>query len=74
VEQVERDVGAATWTVALEFAARLPKLQLSVWPEIEQVPGPVYAGLMLQLRPEGNVSLRVAEVAAPAPVLPTTTV
>jgi hypothetical protein len=74
VAQVEEDVAALTWTVALAFEARLPKLQLSVWPEIEQLPGPLYAGPMLQAGPVGSVSLRVADVAVPAPVLLTTTV
>jgi hypothetical protein len=74
VAQVEEDVAALTWTVALALAARFPKLQLNVWPEIEHVPGPVYAGPMLHTGPVGNVSLRVAEVAVPAPVLLTTTV
>jgi len=60
-----------TCTDAVALDARLPKLQLSVPPAIEQVPGPPYAGLMLQLTPVpvGNVSLSVAEVAVPAPVL-----
>jgi hypothetical protein len=50
----------------------LPKLQPSVPLEIEQVPGPLYAGLTLQLRPdpEGSRSLRVtAWAAAPALLL-----
>jgi hypothetical protein len=35
------------------------------------VPGPLYAGLMLQLTPVpvGKVSLRVTELAEPVPVL-----
>jgi hypothetical protein len=74
VPQVEDEVVPLTCTVALELPARLPKLQLSVWPEMEHVPGPLYAGLMLQFGPVGRVSLRVAEVAVPAPVLLTTTV
>jgi hypothetical protein len=50
-------------------------LQLSAWPgvcpAIEQVPGPLYAGLMLQPipLPAGNVSVKVAEVADTAPIL-----
>jgi hypothetical protein len=46
-------------------------LQVNTPLEIEHVPGPVYAGLMLQLIPvpAGSVSLNVAEVAAPTPVL-----
>jgi hypothetical protein len=46
-------------------------LQLNVWLAMEHVPGPVYVGLMLQLMPvpDGNVSLRVADVAIPLPVL-----
>ena len=54
----------------------MPKLQLSVPLAIEQVPGLVYAGLMLQVIPvpDGSWSLRVAEVAVPAPVLLTASV
>jgi hypothetical protein len=46
-------------------------LQLNVWLAMEQAPGPLYVGLMLQMMPVpvGNVSLKVAEVAVPVPVL-----
>jgi hypothetical protein len=71
---VDAEVAPVTPTVALAFDDRLPKLQVSVCPEMEQLPGPVYAGLMLQAGPEGNGSLSVADVAVPPPVLLTTTV
>jgi hypothetical protein len=53
------------------LAAKLPKLQLKVPLVIEQVPGPLYAGLLLQPMPVpvGSGSLKAAEVAAPAPLL-----
>ena len=53
------------------FDARFPKLQLRVWPLMEQVPGPLYEGLMAQLTPvpDGSGSFNVAEVAVPDPVL-----
>jgi hypothetical protein len=49
----------------------LPKLQVNVPLVITQVPGPLYAGLMLQLIPVpvGKLSASVAAVAVPAPVL-----
>jgi hypothetical protein len=60
-----------TCTVAVAPAARLPKLQLSVPLAIEQVPGPLYAGVMLQPMPvpAGSGSLRVTREAAAVPVL-----
>ena len=69
--QLDADVLLVTCTVAAAPEARFPKLQLSVWLAIEHVPGPLYAGLMLQLTPgpAGNGSLKAAEVAVPAPVL-----
>jgi hypothetical protein len=56
--------------------ARLPKLQFNVPLVIEQLPGPLYAGLMLQLIPVpvGKVSLSVADVTVPVPVLLTASV
>jgi hypothetical protein len=74
VPQVEDDVAPLTPTVTTAFPARLPKLQLSVCPEIEHVPGPLYAGLMLQAGPEGRVSLRVAVVTVAEPAFVTTMV
>ena len=70
------DVALITCTDGVAPDARLPKLQLSVPLAIEHVPGPLYAGLMLQLIPvpAGNASLSVAEVAVPAPVLLTASV
>jgi hypothetical protein len=43
---------------------------------MEQVPGPLYGGLILQPMPVpvGSVSLRVAAVAVPEPVLLTASV
>jgi hypothetical protein len=74
--QLDADVELVTCTCAVALDARLPKLQLSVPLVIAHVPGLVYAGLMLQLIPvpDGSGSLRVAEVAVPAPVLPTVSV
>jgi hypothetical protein len=69
--QLDADVALVTCTDAVAPGARLPKLQLSVPPAIEQVPGPLYVGLMLQLIPvpDGRGSLSVATVAGPVPVL-----
>jgi predicted ATPase len=69
--QLDADVALVTCTCAVAPDARLPKLQVSVPLAIEQLPGLVYAGLMLQLIPVpvGKVSLSVAAVAVPAPVL-----
>jgi len=74
--QLDAEVALVTWTVAVAPAARFPKLQLRAWPAMEQVPGPLYAALMLQLMPvpDGRVSLSVADVAVPVPVLLTASV
>jgi hypothetical protein len=74
--QLDVEVPLVTCTVAVAPAARFPKLQLRAWPAIEQVPGPRYAGLILQLMPvpDGNVSLSIAAVAVPEPALPTASV
>ena len=74
--QFDVEVPLATCTVAVAPDDRFPKLQLNVWLAMEQVPGPVYAGLMLQVTPVpvGNVSFRVAAVAVPEPVLLTASV
>jgi hypothetical protein len=74
--QFDVEVALVTCTVAVAFDARVPKLHVSVWLAMEQVPGPLYAGLILQLTPvpAGSGSLSVAEVAAPVPALPTTSV
>jgi hypothetical protein len=74
--QLDADVALVTCTVAVPPAARFPKLQVSVWLTIEHVPGPLYAGLILQLTPvpAGSESLSVADVAVPAPVLLTASV
>jgi hypothetical protein len=74
--QPDADVALVTWTCAVAPDDRLPKLQFSVPLAIEHVPGPPYAGLMLQLTPApvGKVSLSVADVAVPAPVLLTVSV
>ena len=69
--QLEEDVALVTCTVAVAFDATFPKAQVRVWLVIAHVPGPVYAGLMLQVIPvpEGSVSLKIADVAAPVPLL-----
>ena len=74
--QLDVEVALVTCTLAVAADARFPKLQLNVWLAMEQVPGPVYAVLMLQVTPVpvGNVSFRVAAVAVPEPVLLTASV
>ena len=74
--QLDAEVALVTCTDGVAPDARLPKLQLSVPLAIAHVPGPLYAGLMLQPIPvpAGKVSLSVADVAVPAPVLPTASV
>jgi hypothetical protein len=69
--QLDADVVPVTCTCAVAPDDRLPKLQFRAPPVIAHVPGLVYAGLMLQLTPVpvGKVSLSVADVAVPAPVL-----
>ena len=69
--QLEAEVALITCTDAVAPDARSPKLQLNVWLAMEQAPGPVYAGLILQPMPvpDGKGSLSVADVAVPAPVL-----
>jgi hypothetical protein len=71
--QLDADVPLVTCTVAVAPEVRFPKAQLNVPLAIKQVPGPLYAGLMLQLTPVpvGNGSLSVAAVAVPAPLLVT---
>ena len=72
VAQLPVDVAnTATCTDAPAPVPRFPKLQLSVPPDSVQLPGPLYAGLMLQPipDPEGNGSLNVTDVAVPAPPL-----
>jgi hypothetical protein len=74
--QLAVEVALVTCTDAVALAARFPKLQVRVWPAIAQVPGPLYAGLILQLTPvpDGSVSLNAAEVAVPDPELLTASV
>jgi len=69
--QLGVEVALVRCTVAVAPDTRFPKLQLSVWLAMAQAPGPLYAGLMLQPMPVpvGNGSLRVADMAVPAPVL-----
>jgi hypothetical protein len=69
--QFDVEVPLVRCTLAVAPDARFPKLQLNVWLAMEQAPGPLYVGLMLQMMPVpvGNVSLKVAEVAVPVPVL-----
>jgi hypothetical protein len=71
--QLDADVALVTCTVAVAPDVRFPKAQLSVPLAIEHEPGPLYAGLMLQLIPVpvGNGSVSVAAVAVPAPLLVT---
>jgi hypothetical protein len=60
----------------VEFGARFPKLQLNTPLAMEHVPSPLYAGLIDQLTPVpvGRVSLSVAELAVPDPLLLTASV
>jgi hypothetical protein len=73
VAQVDVEVELVTCTDEVAPAAMLPRLHPNVWlpadPVIEQVPGPVYAGLMLQLTPvpAGRGSLIETAVAALVP-------
>jgi hypothetical protein len=73
--QLDVEVLLVTWTDAVALGARLPKLQLSAVPVSVQLPGPLY-----ELRPQlipipvGKVSVRVADVAVPAPLLPAVSV
>jgi len=68
------------WIGMLAPLAMSPKLQPSTWvptgPVIEQDPGPVYAGLIIQSTPDpaGRGSFRVTAVAVPGPALLTVTV
>src|SRR5271155_3915732 len=61
------------WTLPPIAGARLPNEQLRIWaptpPEIAQVPGPVYAGLMDQFTPApaGRGSLSATLLALPLP-------
>ena len=70
------DVPLVTCTVAVPPGVRFPNAQLSVPLEIEHVPGPLYAGLMLQPIPvpAGNTSDSVAAVAVPGPPFDTASV
>ena len=63
-------VALAICTEAVPPGDRAPKLQLRLPLAIAQLPGPLYAGLMLQLRPVpvGSTSLSAAEDAAPVPL------
>src|SRR5437867_4440889 len=72
-------VALVTCTLAVALLARSPKLQLRVCgpvPVIAQVPGPGYAGLIVQLTPlpPGSGSLSVTPLALPGPPLLTVTV
>jgi hypothetical protein len=74
--QFEADVALVTCTVAVAPDARFPKLQLKLWLVIEHVPGPLYAGLMLQAMPVpvGSGSLSDTDKADAAPVFPAVSV
>ena len=74
--QLDADVPLVTRTVAVPPGARFPNAQLRVPLEIEHVPGPLYAGLMLQPIPvpAGNASDSVAAVAVPGPLFDTASV
>jgi hypothetical protein len=65
--QLAEVVELSTCTLAEAPGPRFPKLHVRTCPEIEHVPGPLYAGLIDQLTPvpEGSVSLSVAAVAVP---------
>ena len=76
VAQLDEDVVLVTCTLADAPPARLRKLQPRVPLTMAQVPGPEYAGLMLQPTPApvGRVSESVADVAVPVPLLVTDSV
>ena len=69
-----RLVGLLRCTLVVAPDARFPRAQFRVWlpaaPVIEHVPGPLYAGLMLQITPEpaGRESLMLTSVAVAVPV------
>ena len=69
--QLDVEVLAVMCTDAAAPAPILPKEQPSVWlpvaPAMEQVPGPLYPGPMLQLTPAGRGSFNVTAVAVPVP-------
>jgi hypothetical protein len=64
-------VALCTCTVALAPGARSKKLQLKVWGgrggTIVQLPGPAYAGLILQTNPRGSGSTSFTLNAVPVP-------
>jgi len=68
--QLEAVVALAICTEAVPPDDRLPKLQLKLPLAIAQLPGPVYAGLMLQLSPgpAGSTSLTATKDAGPVPL------
>ena len=70
------DVPLITRTVAAPPDVRFPNAHVSVPLVIEHVPGPLYAGLMLQPIPvpAGNASDSVAAVAVPGPPFDTASV
>src|SRR5271169_4275434 len=63
------------WTDAFPPDSKLPNAQVSTWlpiaPAIEQVPGPLYAGLIVQLIsvPLGSGSLSPTPFTEPGPAL-----
>ena len=65
--QLDADVALLTCTVTEAPAIRLPKLQLKTRLAMAHVPGPLYAGPMLQLTPgpAGSGSFSVTAVAVP---------
>jgi hypothetical protein len=73
VAQLDVEVELVTCTEAVAPAAMLPRVHPKVWlptdPVIEQLPGPVYAGLIVQLilLPPGRGSAKLTLVAVPAP-------
>src|ERR1700741_1605347 len=66
------ELGLSKPMVKVWLALMVPNAQLRIWlptaPEIAHVPGPVYAGLMVQFTfvPAGNASVNVAPVPGPA--------
>jgi len=76
VPQLPALVALVTCIDAVPPGGRSPRLQVRVPLAIQHVPGPLYAGLMLQLipGPVGRTSLRAADTAVRGPELLTASV
>jgi hypothetical protein len=74
--QLDDDVALVTCTSAVPPENKFPKLHPNVPFTIEHVPGPVYAGLILQAIPVpvGSKSFNEADAAVVVPVLLTVSV